>query len=41
MINWCIRNQGQALAKDDSKMIALLSYIAYERRGMKFEPGKH
>ncbi len=43
MVNWCIRNplQGQPLAADDPKMTALLSYIAFERRGVKLEPGKH
>ncbi|WP_442753519.1 c-type cytochrome [Methylocystis sp. JAN1] len=43
MVNWCIRNplQGQSLAADDPRMTALLSYIHYERRGVKLEPGKH
>ncbi|PPD40864.1 MAG: cytochrome C [Methylocystis sp.] len=43
MVNWCIKNplQGQALAADDPKMTAILSYVAYERRGVKLEPGKH
>ncbi len=43
MVNWCLRNplQGQPLAADDPKMTALLSYIHYERRGVKLEPGKH
>lgn len=43
MINWCIRNplEGRPLAADDPKMIALQSYIAYERRSVKLEPGKH
>jgi cytochrome c len=43
MVNWCIRNplQGQPLAADDPKMTALLSYIHYERRGVKLEPGRH
>ncbi len=43
MVNWCIRNplEGQALAADDPKMTALLTYIAQERRGVKLEPGKH
>lgn len=43
MVNWCVRNplQGQPLAADDPKMTALLSYIHYERRGVKLEPGKH
>jgi len=43
MINWCIQNplEGQPLAADDPKMIALESYITWERRGVKLEPGKH
>lgn len=43
MINWCIRNplEGQPLAADDPKMTALLSYIHFERRGVKLQPGKH
>jgi cytochrome c len=43
MVNWCIRNplQGQPLAADDPKMTALVSYIVFERRGVKLEPGKH
>ncbi len=43
MVNWCLRNplEGDALAADDPKMIALLSYITFERRGVKLEPGKH
>jgi len=43
MINWCLRNplEGQPLAADDPKMIALQAYMTYERRGVKLEPGKH
>jgi len=43
MINWCIRNplEAQPLAADDPRMTALQTYIAYERRGVKLEPGKH
>ncbi|MGJ0515849.1 MAG: cytochrome C [Methylomicrobium sp.] len=43
MINWCLRNplEGQPLAADDPKMIALQAYAVYERRGVKLEPGKH
>jgi thiosulfate dehydrogenase len=43
MINWCIRNplQGENLAADDARMIALQAYIAKERRGVALEPGKH
>ena len=43
MINWCIQNplEGQKLALDDPKMIALEAYAAYERRGVEMAPGKH
>ena len=43
MVNWCIRNplEGEELAADDPKMIAMLAYIAYERRGVALAPGKH
>jgi thiosulfate dehydrogenase len=43
MVNWCIRNplQGQNLAADDPRMTALVSYITYERRGLKLAPGQH
>lgn len=43
MVNWCLRNplQGDPLAADDPRMTAMLAYIAYERRGVKLEPGKH
>jgi thiosulfate dehydrogenase len=43
MVNWCIRNplEGESLAADDPKMVALLSYITYERRGVPLAPGKH
>lgn len=43
MVNWCLRNplEGQPLAADDPKMIALQAYITHERRGVKLEPGKH
>ncbi len=43
MINWCLRNplEGQPLAADDPRMIALQAYLTYERRGVKLEPGKH
>jgi cytochrome c len=43
MINWCLRNplEGQPLAADDPKMIALQAYVTYERRGVKLDPGKH
>jgi cytochrome c len=43
MINWCLRNplEGEPLKADDPKMVALLAYATYERRGVKLEPGKH
>jgi thiosulfate dehydrogenase len=43
MVNWCIENplEGAPLAADDPKMISLLSYITYERRGVPLAPGKH
>lgn len=43
MINWCIRNplEGDPLAADDPKMVALQAYIKHERRGVELSPGKH
>jgi len=43
MVNWCIQNplEGDPLPAEDPKMIALLSYITYERRGVPLAPGKH
>lgn len=43
MVNWCIRNplEGEELAADDPDMVALLSYIHKERRGVELQPGKH
>ena len=43
MINWCILNplEGEMLALDDPRMIAMEAYVAYERRGVKMDPGKH
>ncbi len=43
MVNWCIRNplEGKDLAADDPRMVALMAYMAHERRGVKLEPGKH
>lgn len=43
MVNWCLRNplEGDPLAADEPKMTAMLAYIAWERRGVKLEPGKH
>lgn len=43
MINWCIMNplESRPLALDDPKMVALQSYIYWERRGVPLAPGKH
>jgi len=43
MINWCLRNplEGDELAADDPKMVAMLAYVHKERRGVKLDPGKH
>ena len=43
MVNWCIQQplEGQPLPLDDPKMVALLSYITWERRSMPLAPGKH
>jgi thiosulfate dehydrogenase len=43
MVNWCIRNplEGSNLPADDPRMTALVSYITYERRGLKLTPGAH
>ena len=43
MINWCIQNplEGEPLAADDPKMVALQAYITFERRGVPLAPGKH
>lgn len=43
MVNWCIENplEGEPLLADDPKMVAILSYIHYERRGVPLAPGKH
>jgi cytochrome c len=43
MINWCIQNplEGTPLALDDPKMVAIESYVLYERRGVQLDPGKH
>lgn len=43
MINWCLRNplEGEPLALDDSRMVAIEAYVHYERRGVALAPGKH
>ena len=42
MINWCIVNplKGKALELDSKKMLSLISYLTYQRRGVKLDPGK-
>jgi len=43
MINWCLMNplEGEALALDDPRMVAMEAYVSYERRGVEMAPGKH
>jgi thiosulfate dehydrogenase len=43
MINWCLKNplEGEELAADDPRMIAMQAYVYKERRGVKLAPGKH
>ena len=43
MINWCLQHplEGEALKLDDPRMVAIESYLAYERRGVPLAPGKH
>lgn len=43
MINWCIQQplEGQPLALDDPRMVAMEAYVAWERRGVELAPGKH
>jgi len=43
MINWCIQQplEGKPLALDSKDMVALETYVAYERRGVPLAPGKH
>jgi len=43
MVNWCIQNplEGDPMPADDPRMVALLSYITYERQGVPLAPGKH
>jgi cytochrome c len=43
MINWCLQNplEGEPMAQDDARMIAIESYLVYERRGVELAPGKH
>ena len=43
MVNWCLQNplEGKTLALDDPRMVALVAYAKYERRGVALDPGKH
>ena len=43
MVNWCLQNplEGDPLSAEDPKMVALLSYMTFERRGVPLAPGKH
>ncbi len=43
MINWCILNplEGEMLALDDPRMVAMEAYVHWERRGVPLAPGKH
>jgi thiosulfate dehydrogenase len=43
MINWCLQNplEGETFKLDDPRMVAIEAYVAYERRGVKMDPGKH
>jgi len=43
MINWCLRNplEGEPLAADDPKMVAIQAYLAKERSGVPLNPGQH
>jgi len=43
MMNWCLRNplEGEEMAADDPRLIAMQAYAYKERRGVKLDPGKH
>ncbi|MBA2320620.1 MAG: cytochrome C [Deltaproteobacteria bacterium] len=43
MIDWCVQNplEGASIPPNDPRMIALESYITFERRGVALAPGKH
>jgi thiosulfate dehydrogenase len=43
MINWCLQNplEGVPLELDDPRLIAIETYVTYERRGVPMAPGKH
>jgi len=43
MINWCLQQplEGEPLALDDPRLVAMEAYATYERRGVPLAPGKH
>jgi len=43
MINWCLQQplEGEPLALDDPKLVAMEAYVTWERRGVPMAPGKH
>ena len=43
MINWCLMNplEGEPLELDSPEMVAMESYVMWERRGVELAPGKH
>jgi thiosulfate dehydrogenase len=43
MINWCLMNplEGEPLELDDPDLVAIETYVSYERRGVPMAPGKH
>jgi cytochrome c len=43
MINWCMRNplEGEPMAADDPRMVAMQAYLAKERKGVPLNPGQH
>ena len=43
MVNWCLQNplEGVPLELDDPDLVAIETYVAWERRGVAMAPGKH
>jgi len=43
MINWCLQNplEGDTLDLDSDEMVAMETYVHWERRGVELAPGKH
>ncbi len=43
MINWCLMNplEGEPLELDDPDLVAIETYVNYERQGVPMAPGKH